>query len=137
MLLAKGGYYVRKRSLNYYNMYYGQDGGTPDFNCRWQKPGDELYTDVPGFGNLPLNQDREFFYQYSTANIIRADHIRLQSVMLGYYWGRKPGKKWEANVTVTNLGILWRANKLGIDPDVQVGALPAARSYTLSIKAIL
>ena len=137
VLLAKAGYYVRKRSLNYYNMYYGQDGGTPDFNRRWQKPGDELVTDVPGFQSLPLDQYRDLFYQYSTANIIRADHIRLQSVMLGRCWECKTGrlKGLETNVTITNLGILWRANKLGIDPDVQAGGLPAARSYTLSIKA--
>ena len=138
MLLAKAGYYIRKRSLNYYNMYYGHDGGTPDFNRRWQKPGDELITNVPAVGDVPLNPERDLFYQYSTANIVSADHIRLQSVMLGYCWEHKPGKRLkrlETNVTVTNLGILWRANKLGIDPDVPVGGLPAARSYTLSIKA--
>ncbi|MDQ2719434.1 MAG: hypothetical protein M3Z26_06675 [Bacteroidota bacterium] len=35
---------------------------------------------------------------------------------------------------LNNVGILWKANKLGIDPDYGMG-LPAPRSISIGIKA--
>jgi len=45
-LLYKFGYYFRKSSINYYQLFYNWRGNA-DYANRWQKPGDEKNTNVP------------------------------------------------------------------------------------------
>lgn len=126
-------------------------GYSPDYDLsgdiakRWQHPGDETKTSVPGldgFGtyvNYSLNR-----YQYSDLNVLSSDYVRLREVSLSYelpaIWvARVKARSASVGFGVRNLGLLWKANKDGYDPDF-VGyaystyGLPAARSYNLSIK---
>jgi len=134
------GYYFRKTSISYSDLYnYGR--GNSDFSLRWQKPGDELHTYVPSMPTTDNSSyERDEFYANSSILVQPADNIRLQEVNLSY----KPGiekRKWlgltnvEFYVFAKNLGILWRANKSGIDPDYASGYLPPSYSLSFGIKA--
>jgi len=107
---------------------------------RWQNPGDEARTNVPGLSNLNFNSIERF--KNSTINVLPADHIRLQQIGFGY---SLPGSLFEntffkslnLNFAARNLGILWRANDQDIDPLYRsvnnYSTLPPERSYTLSV----
>lgn len=91
-----------------------------DYNKRWQTPGDELHTSVPSI-IYPSNDLRSQFYQRSEVLIERGDHIRLQDIRISYQTPSKDKKfikDLEVFAYLSNLGILWRANRYGLDPDV-------------------
>jgi TonB-dependent starch-binding outer membrane protein SusC len=128
------GYFFRRPSVNYSSVLSGQ-GGHGDYYHRWQQRGDELTTQVP---SLPAaaNFNRDMFYQYSSALVVSGDHIRLQDVSLSYQF--LPIASGDRNLLcniyayVNNLGLLWKRNKVNIDPDYRTGPLP--RTYALGIK---
>jgi hypothetical protein len=81
-------------------------------------------------------------YQYSDINVLSSDYIRLREVSLRYElpaaWMNKVQAKGASfGFAVRNLGLVWKANKQGYDPDF-VGyangsySLPASRSYNFS-----
>jgi TonB-linked SusC/RagA family outer membrane protein len=117
-------YYFRRDGLNYSNLF-NSGKGNGDFSKRWQKPGDEQSTHVPSM-IYPLNGFREDFYAKSSALVERADHIRLQDVTFGYLLSGKNKyfRQIKLYANLSNVGILWRANKSGIDP------LMAANQYS-------
>jgi TonB-linked SusC/RagA family outer membrane protein len=139
----KLGYYFRRRSvsINYADMVLV--GGHSDYGQRWQKPGDELITQVPSLA-YPANTSRNDFYRYSETLIEPADHIRLQDIRLSYSFPNRKPNRWyeslECYAYVNNIGVLWRANRYGIDPDFNdntyTSAIPNPRSLSLGIKAI-
>ncbi|HVS97416.1 MAG TPA: SusC/RagA family TonB-linked outer membrane protein [Puia sp.] len=90
-----------------------------DFSRSWQKPGDQ--TDVPAIV-YPSNFSRNTFYRYSAALVTRGDNIRLHDIRLSYdvgknLWHKMPFSMLQLYSYASNLPILWRANKYGIDPD--------------------
>lgn len=124
------GHYFRRHSIDYYNLYRDWSGGHLDFSKRWQKPGDEQYTDVPSMV-FPAVYARDQFYTRSEALIEKGDNLRLQFVRLGYSFN-----KLNLFLLVTNPGILWKATKTPLDPHA-VGTydLPTPTSYTVGIKS--
>lgn len=139
-LLYKGGYYFRSgsASLNYQELVTARQHS--DYLMRWQQKGDELLSDVPSI-LYPANVPRSDFYTYSSVLVQRGDHLRLQDVRVSYrlgpWRGKRPGSL-EVYGYVNNLGILWRANKKGIDPDtndVSAGgeAIPSIRTFTIGV----
>ncbi|WP_134090077.1 SusC/RagA family TonB-linked outer membrane protein [Olivibacter sp. XZL3] len=124
------GYVFRRSSvnLNYANLL--ATGLHSDYLQRWQQPGDEQHTQVPSI-SYASNTNRSIFYQYSEALVEDGDHIRLQDVRLSYHfndrlWGRSGIKNLEIFCYAKNLGILWRKNKLGLDPlAIYYGNYPA------------
>ncbi|MGE7774138.1 SusC/RagA family TonB-linked outer membrane protein [Chitinophaga sp. NPDC101104] len=133
----KLGYFFRKNgvSTNYaelltYRMH-------KDYNLRWQSPEDELKTSVPSIV-YPSNDFRNQFYQKSEIMVLRGDHVRMQDVRVSYALIDKPREKksvkfCEFYVYMTNLGILWRANREGIDPDVSHATIFDAYPIPFSI----
>lgn len=107
----KGGYYFSKPALSY-SALAANGQADASYANRWQKAGDEKLTNIPSF-QYPINSDRDNFYQASEINVLKGDHIRLQYVNLSYDWKTK----LRLHVVASNLGILWRANKEGYDPD--------------------
>jgi len=113
---------------------YGHVQGI-EFADRWKKPGDERTTNVPVLPATP-NDNIDNFYYNSTINVLKGDHIRLQELNFSYSLA---GKKTGAfkNVSIyANLPlniILWRANKLGLDPDIF--DFPVPKSYSLGFRA--
>ncbi|MBS1567745.1 MAG: hypothetical protein JST39_25400, partial [Bacteroidetes bacterium] len=139
--LCRWGYYLRKPGLQYYAMFYQQNGGTPAYYKRWRAAGDELKTSIPSQPVLP-SQSRDLFDQFSTANIIPAANIRLQALQLGWCWPGSNGQTFmkvfrelEVSLTVANPGVLFLKNRDNIDPDLSPGELPPVRSFVFTIKS--
>jgi len=121
-IVYKFDYFIRRSSvsLNYTDLLglYQHI----DYSKRWQQPGDESWTTVPSLV-YPSNSRRNNFYKGSEILVEPADHIRLQDIRFGYELPesllRKAGfKRIEIYSYAQNLGILWRKNKLNIDPDI-------------------
>jgi len=133
----KMGYYFRRPSINYYNLFNGPDSGHPDYEQRWQKPGDENTTSIP---SMTWNEsaNRSTFYTYSDVLIEKGDHIRLQDVQLSYQLNKSeirwlPMNQFRIYMYANNLGILWKANHAGVDPDYISGIIPP-RTFAAGLK---
>lgn len=139
-IVFKLGYYFRRSSINYTNLYRSWTGHS-DFADRWQKVGDEAFTDVPS-NTLESNSNRDAFYNGSSVLIEKADHIRLQYINLNYHFsknflGSTMFKDLSLSVNLSDLGLLWKANKSGIDPDFNLGGngLKPPSVYTIGLRA--
>jgi len=120
-LIYKFGYYFRRPSINYSGLFSGSDPGNKDYTLRWQKPGDESFTNVPSL-IYPADNNRDQFYNLSEILVEKGDHIRLQDIRVSYDLDKQtirklPFQNVRIYIYVSNIGVLWRANKLGIDPD--------------------
>ncbi len=132
----KLGYYLRKPGRTYSTLarsgvYYGNN----DYATRWKQPGDEKHTTVPSLV-YPLDGSRDGFYSASEVNIIKGDHMRLQFVNLAYTIPVKQKsvfKHFQCYLNTANLGILWRSNKEGIDPDAPT-SIPQPKTFTLGLR---
>jgi TonB-linked SusC/RagA family outer membrane protein len=140
-VLYKMGYFFRRTSIDYTTLFDGSSPGHPDFDRRWQNPGDERHTNVPSMPvpNLTSNQPRDVFYQNSEVLVERGDQIRLQDVQVTCDFSKTmhrwlPMKSLRVYLYANNLGILWKANHAGIDPDF-ISTMPAPRTLAFGVKA--
>lgn len=138
----KMGYCFRRESINYSNLFSNWVSHS-DFERRWQKPGDESHTDVPALV-YPTTAAKNNFYSGSEVLVEKGDHIRLQYINLSYELNRNvlprlPVKSLTIYTNISNLGVVWRANKLGIDPDYNYGSnrLLPSKIYALGIRTNL
>lgn len=138
-IIYKVGYYFRRRSLE--NSIYSITGNNyqmPDYQMRWQNPGDELITQVPSLA-YPSIPSRYAIYTSSEALIEKGDHIRLQDIKLGYTMNKRPSLPFNnlnLFVLINNIGLLWKANKQGIDPDYP-HSISSVRTISMGLKANL
>ncbi|GAA4314584.1 hypothetical protein GCM10023143_25520 [Compostibacter hankyongensis] len=133
----KFGFYFRRSSINYSSLFDSWQGNV-DYTKRWQNTGDEKKTNIPSM-IYPSDSNRDRVYNYSEATVEKGDFIRLQDVSISYNTGkiglgRHAIKNIRISLYATNIGLLWRANKEGIDPDYGLG-LPAPFSCSLGFKA--
>lgn len=134
---AKFGYYFRRPSLSYSNLFNSWLGNI-EYAQRWQKPGDELITNVPSL-TYPANQGRDNFYNYSEVMLEKGDIIKIQDIRASYdptLRNKGVFKNLSLYMFISNPLVLWRANKYGIDPSYGLG-IPAAPSFTFGCKASL
>lgn len=107
-----------------------------DYSNRWQVPGDELRTNVPSI-TYPILDQKNQFYQRAEVLVESADNIRLQDVRLSYVIKRKQKKdifnQIEFYSYLSNLGIIWKASKLNLDPDVNYTSVLEAFPIPVSI----
>ncbi|RZM24112.1 MAG: SusC/RagA family TonB-linked outer membrane protein, partial [Pedobacter sp.] len=134
----KLGYYFKRQGINYSNLY-NQGIGHSDYSMRWQRPGDEINTQVPS-AVYPAESSRDEFYNMSDVLVEKGDHIRLAFVNLSYTFNERLSKRiglkrLQLTAGASNLGILWRANQLGIDPDYQIGAIPPSKTFSFGFRA--
>ena len=122
----KSGHYFQRRSIGYGGLFGGREGHA-DFYDRWQSPGDERYTHVPSMV-YPLNSDRDEFFLLSEANTRKGDLVRLQDVRFSY---SVPKPQLSFQLSVHNVGLLWTANKEGLDADYL--HMPPPRRYNLGV----
>lgn len=128
------GYYFRRESVSYSSLNRG--GIThSDYTERWQKPGDELTTDIPS-DPLTVNQIRSTFELVNSSRIRKGDHIRFQDIQLAYSFSkgsdsRLPFESLRIYGYANNLGILWKAAKDVRDPDFRT--IQALSSYSLGL----
>jgi len=135
----KAGHFFRKGSVNYSSLYNDMNAHS-DFALRWQKTGDEKFTNVP---SLPSgsNLDRDQFYLYSEIMVEKADHVRLQDLRISYTLNkgmmkRLPIQSASLFVYANNLGLIWTANKQGLDPEWSSNSysIPPSRTLSLGLK---
>ncbi|WP_165499777.1 SusC/RagA family TonB-linked outer membrane protein [Pedobacter frigidisoli] len=121
-LTFKGGYYFRRNSLNNTNLYNNAYNST-DYANRWMKVGDEFNTYVPSLV-YPAIINRTNLFTYSDKLVERGDHLRFKDVRIGYTLNNPHNHLGIHQLSffgyASNLGIIWRANKYGIDPDSQI-----------------
>jgi len=132
--------YNFRRQTTSYESLYNSWTGYDDYADRWQKPGDELKTVVPSMV-YPSNPLRDQIYNYSNITVEKGDHIRLQDIRLSYRIDRarnsgSPFQSISLYLYANNLGILWRANKYGLDPDYGQG-FPNPKSISLGCNITL
>ena len=97
-----------------------------DMAKRWRETGDEAITDVPRIGTSANSFVR---YRGADIHIEKGDQIRLRDVSLTYELPNKWLNKLmissaSVGFSATNLGLIWKKNKVGIDPDF----IPNSRS---------
>jgi len=136
-IVYKFGHYFIRPSIQYTKLFYGTSAGHPDYGLRWQHPGDEARTNVPSM-IYPANQTRDDFYSNATVLVEKGDLIRLQDIQVYYDFTRKTWPKLPIRALrvygyANNMGLLWRANRQGIDPDALNG-LPDPRTIALGIR---
>lgn len=134
----KLGYYFRRSSIRYDYLYASQDGHA-DYASRWQQPGDERKTNVPA-RMYPLVAGSDNFYSNASILVEKGDHIRFQDIQFSYVLPTKPVQRMGLSqlrvyLYANNIGVLWRANKHGIDPDYAGDVLPQPRSFSLGLSA--
>ncbi|MBW8683741.1 SusC/RagA family TonB-linked outer membrane protein [Chitinophaga rhizophila] len=132
-------YYFRRSGLSYESLF-AKWHGHADYLSRWQKKGDEQWTHVPSM-IYPLDGNRDYFYQYSEVLVEKAGHIRLQDIRFSYnlrpaFLSGSQGKYLQLYLYANNIGIVWRANKLKIDPDYVAGG-PVPPSLAIGCKIVL
>lgn len=117
---CKFGDFFQRTSVSYAALFSGGTGDL-DFQRRWQKPGDEKHTDVPSM-LYPDPPGRGQFYSSSSILISPAGLIRFRTLDLSYEltpascrW--LPFNDLALSVSARNLGLLWVANKQGLDPE--------------------
>lgn len=138
-LTYKFGHYFRRHSLSYESFFTPNPitaAYNPDYGKRWRQAGDERKTTVPSLVHYP-NPNRDALYTNSEILVEKADHIRLQDIQLAYNCKKGLKRLGIESIRfyayVNNVGILWRANQFGIDPDLVPGnsmIYPAPRSYS-------
>lgn len=132
------GYFFRRNTVMYYPILSGSTFNIHgDYYKRWQRPGDEAHTTVPSM-LIPGNAVRDAFYRDSEATAERGDHIRLQDVNLSYVF-RGNTRKWffireiRATLYARNLGLVWKTNSAGLDPDYLDMRAPRSIALGLSM----
>ncbi|TKT85999.1 SusC/RagA family TonB-linked outer membrane protein [Dyadobacter frigoris] len=118
------GYYFRRSSVSYNSVLRGQ-GGHADYTRRWQRPGDELSTNVPSIPPA-INTSRNTFYLFSSTLMEKGDHARFQDLNLSYnilksQWKQMPFSHMQLYLYANNLGLIWKSNNSGLDPDYPDG----------------
>lgn len=132
LISYKFGHYFKKSTIDYSSLF-GTWNGHSDYADRWQQPGDELTTNIPSL-QYPVVSYRDLFFAHSSANVLKGALIRLQDIGLDYrlvstIFGNKINASFF--VKVNNVGLLWTANKAGIDPDYN--GVPPARRYSIGV----
>ena len=140
-ILYKFKYFFLKPVLRYSNLL-SNFVGHKDFNKRWKTKGDELQTNVPSFSES-VSSIRDNYYAYADINVERGDNIRFKDIRLSYVlpdkiWGVNKKIPFAINVYgfINDIGIIWKKNTLGIDPDY-INNFISPISYSLGIKVDL
>lgn len=135
-IIYKMDYYFRRKAFSSGTLF---NGGyyMPEYGDRWQNAGDEFFTNVPSVV-YPANSSRDLFYRLSETTVEKGDHIRLNDVKISYLLPDKIVKRiglksLQFYSYAGNLGIIWRANKKGLDPEALQG-YPVPKSISLGVK---
>lgn len=131
-------YSFRRPTINY-NSLFTVGSGNSDYLKRWINPGDENHTNIPSMIYPNPRTSRDIFYNYSDATVVKGDNIRLQTIQLGYTIPQLISRKAGINqinlyMNIDDLNfIIWRANKLKIDPNYP-GGIKAPKSISFGIR---
>ena len=131
----KSGYFFRRESTDPTAILNSQLNYHMDYLDRWQKSGDELKSTVPSRTDI-YNSYSAQIYNFSEPLVTKGDHIRLQDISISYTFPKK--KSGIPNIRfygyAKNLGIIWRSNRKGIDPDFFNNEFVAPKTYAIGLQ---
>lgn len=131
-----------------------QQNLTTDFLHAWRKPGDEAYTNLPGFnydGTTNYNiyvpvKNAEILnsynmYNYSDVRVVSGDFFRCRNIQLSYTFPMKLITPWRitglsCSLNVSNPFTIASPKLNGQDPEIDSTgsvALPITRNYSFSL----
>jgi TonB-linked SusC/RagA family outer membrane protein len=138
-VVYSGGNYLRTNNIGSYKYLSNFSNFYKD---KWMIAGDEAKTNIPALTNDSKNFSDKY-YNLSSSNLFDASNMRLKFVSLSYDMPShiiKPLKLSSVvlRFQIENLGIIWRANKEGIDPDSHSvsgvrSTLPALKTYSFGV----
>jgi len=135
----KLGHFFRRSSIDYAALYNNWNGHV-DFTERWKEAGDERRTQVPSMAVPGASSARDYIYTYADVLIEKADHIRLQDINVRYDILKKktrnfPFERISLYGYINNVGLIWKSNSYGIDPDYPNLGYPAVRTFSIGLNA--
>jgi TonB-linked SusC/RagA family outer membrane protein len=97
-----------------------------EFNDRWKKTGDETTTNIPAYipsSSTSNTQRNVLYYASGDLNFFDGAYIKMRDINLSYTIPAQIAARVRAEditfrATLSNV-MLWKANKLGIDPEFQ------------------
>ena len=118
--IYKLGYVFRRASIDYEALANGLMGHG-DYAKRWKNKGDENETTVPSLA-LPGKEGRSEFYTLNSDLVTKGDHARLKYLNFSYDLhqpkiGNTTFQHIQLYAVLNDVGVVWKANKEGIDPD--------------------
>jgi len=137
-IIYKLGFYFRRNSIDYGSLFTGGVNSN-DYSFRWQKQGDEQFTNAPSLV-YPVNANRDLFYSNSEVLIEKGDYLRLQDIRLSYsiVSPKSPNQsviqKIQLYAYATNLGYLWTTNKKHLDPENPSSSQRIGKSFAAGVK---
>lgn len=140
VITYKGGHVFRRKSISSGQEYVSNNPVYhTDYFQRWQKPGDEKFTDVPAWSPSYGSYERDYLYQFSEALITRGDVIRLQDVIVSYALENRTAtlipRKYNIRLFLSarNLGLLWKQTEKNLDPDFYNAAYVTPKSIAFGV----
>ncbi|GGH28843.1 SusC/RagA family TonB-linked outer membrane protein [Sphingobacterium alkalisoli] len=121
LLTFKSNFVFRRKSIDPSSITDAHQNYHLDYLDRWLMPGDENLTNVPARMST-YDSYRAQSYSFSEILVTRGDFIRLQDLNVSYTFSESALKKAGFNnlrlfAYARNIGVLWKANRHGIDPD--------------------
>jgi len=130
----KFGFYFRRSTINY-SQLFTSGVGHMDYLKRWQVPGDEKTTSVPVFPG-DKNISRDELYVNSALMYEKGDFLRLADLQFSYrtFPGFLKNKECRLFATVRNVAWIYRANALGLIPDMPNVTYPNPRTWIMGFQ---
>ena len=134
-------YYYRRSTVNFASLNEGEWSHADASNV-WNKPGDEIKSDVPAIPNITQTNDWIGFSQLSENLVVKGDHLRLNDLTISYSIRKEknhkhPFQQIRFYASATNLGIIWKASQYKEDPDYYQSNFVPVRTYSFGISATL
>ncbi|WP_312363828.1 SusC/RagA family TonB-linked outer membrane protein [Sphingobacterium sp.] len=130
----KFGFYFKRSTINY-SQLFTSGVGHMDYLKRWQVPGDEKTTSVPVFP-VDKNISRDELYVNSALMYEKGDFLRLADLQFSYrtFPGFLKNKECRLFATVRNVAWIYRANALGLIPDMPNVTYPNPRTWIMGFQ---
>lgn len=90
----------------------GSWSGHSDFALRWQRPGDELITQIPSY-DYAHTPSRDAFFRNTAVLVEDAAYLRLQDVRMDYRIPRSATRLFQdfrIYANMSDIGLLWKAS---------------------------
>lgn len=137
LLSWKGGHLFRRSSSLPGAEYISTSNYHMDYLDRWQKPGDENWTNVPVHNGPQSNSYMASYYKDSDVLVDKGNLVRLNDINLSYRYKFKESrgvKQIRSFVYVNNLGLLWKSSGADLDPDFANADFLTPRSYSIGLQ---
>lgn len=139
LITGKFGYVFSRQSMwSGAEQAVGNTSYHTDYFKRWKQPGDEAFTNVPASTPI-IDSYEQSVYQFSEALISKGDYIRLQDINIAYTFQAKALTRLGLQSIriysyAKNLGLIWKNNKEGLDPEYANSSYPPSKSFAFGLQ---